>query len=76
MIFRHAEIGDIVWDWFEKYGIIIDIDKFDDYPIKVDFNNGESNEYTYEGAHTIGGGCSLFWKEIEIPKEALTKQLN
>ena len=72
-IFKNVEVGDKVWDFFDKNGIVEEIDEFDEYPIKVKFNNKEWSEYDYNGCQTNEHIQTLFWNEIIVPKSANIK---
>ena len=68
-MFKNAKVGDIVWDFLHKYGII---EKLEENTILVKFNSGVKVTYN------LNGSCgypvdtqTLFWNEIkyDIPEK-------
>lgn len=71
-MFRNAKIGDKVWDIIYGWGNIISVIKDYPFPIAVDFSNGKTISYKFNGKNNDTDiNPRLFWDEIkfEIPEK-------
>lgn len=71
-MFRNAKAGDKVWDFIYGWGNIISVMKNYPFPIAVDFSNGKTISYKFNGKHNDTDIYPrLFWNEIkfEIPEK-------
>lgn len=69
---RNAKVGDRVWDIIYGWGNIISVIKNDPFPIAVDFSNGKTISYKFNGKNNDTDiNPRLFWDEIkyEIPEK-------
>lgn len=55
-----------VYDLELNFGTVIAIDPTDMYPIKVRFESGESESYTFEGKRYINGNQMLYTKKMYL----------
>jgi len=67
--------GDRVWDFRYGWGTVTKVDYGLSYPIIVDFDNGESDSFLFNGAPDKHSKQTLFWDEIkfEVPKKPKIK---
>lgn len=73
--FLELPIGTLVFSMIDGYGEITKIDKEEEYPIEVEFDNGDKNYYTKYGYYFKNSPMPvLFLKQFKIPEEAY--QLN
>ncbi|MFR4518588.1 MAG: hypothetical protein ACLT40_01345 [Fusobacterium sp.] len=69
---RNAKVGDRVWDIIYGWGNIISVIKNYPFPIAVDFSNGKTISYKFNGKNNDTDiNPRLFWDEIkfEIPEK-------
>ena len=65
--FETARIGDKVWSVERGWGVIRSLDGGEEYPIKVEFQNGRTPYYTLGGKRlTTQENQTLFWDEVKI----------
>lgn len=70
--FENAKIGDRVWDFSYGWGNIISVTKGYPFPIGVNFSNGKTFYYKFNGNYNDTDiNPRLFWDEIkfEIPEK-------
>ncbi len=76
-LFRKEDVGRRVWEFEEGWGRITAFDENnkDKRPVAVVFENGMVGGYTAEGIMFDDANRNrvLFWQEVPIPKEALTR---
>ncbi|MGL5050896.1 MAG: hypothetical protein ACRC6E_09780 [Fusobacteriaceae bacterium] len=67
-------VGDKVWEIRRGWGEVKKIEKYEELPITVGYNDGYYRTYTEDGkVHDCDANRSLFFKEIVIPKQALDR---
>lgn len=72
-MFSNAKVGDRVWSYHHNWGTITKIERFDNYPLFVKFDNKEYVEsFNLNGmGNVLDKKPTLFWDELkfEIPKK-------
>ena len=65
--FENAKVGDKVWNLsYRVWGTIKEINTRDYYQLKVEFINGMTNTYTFDGIISPGRHQSIFWDEVKV----------
>ena len=75
-MFSNAKVGDKAWSVQSGWGIIYNIDKDRNYPIKFRSYTNCVFSFTYGGFNIRSDiNPTLFWNEFPIPESAFTKPL-
>lgn len=69
------EVGLKVWSLAFGWGKVTYFDENVDFPVKVEYLNGETAHYSVDGREYKGENRTLFFDEIPIPESALKKPL-